>query len=71
MDTEIWIDKHILTSRHEVILYQAEGIAEVSAYIHPPLTESATARGVARTQFNATLHGRVIKLLGKASAKLE
>ncbi len=27
MDTEIWIDKDILTGGPEVILYQGEGIA--------------------------------------------
>ncbi len=70
MDTEIWIDKDILTEGPEVILYQAEGIAEVSAHIYPPHTESATARRVAQTQFNATLHGRVIKLLGEGTGKV-
>ncbi len=71
MDTEIWIDKHILTGGPKVILYQAEGIAEVSAHIYPPHTESATARRVARTHFNATLHKRVIKLLGEGTGKVK
>ncbi len=70
MDTEIWIGKDILTRDHKVILYQAEGIAEVSAHIYPPHTESATAGRVARAQFNATLHEKVIKLLGEGTGKV-